>query len=353
MRLNAFHFHSFTFSVLLKAFDSLGRWFSSCYLAITRNDMDCLTDLRALLNDGAGDGFSPKDGEGSHTVTFLEPPNEVDQDTAEVLDAFYEDAQCVHQTICYIEDITEALDKTHAENIACVDTAKSALLRREIAQRSSEVTAQLSNAKGSLEKMAAATAELKRNNESERENSAVVRIQSNFHFYLVRRLNHAMTDYQRRQSINQEKYRVQTARQIKIKFTKPDGSSIDDAMAEQLTVQVLENQVTNEIFQQSKNLLASITETRNDIYRIEQSMRDLHRMFNEMAILVNEQGASLDIISRNLQTCYGYLEKGRRELRRARKYQKKSRKKLYCLIGCAAFLMLLVLVIVLGFVMPT
>lgn len=301
--------------------------------------------------EGGSEGqFSPNEGE-DHTkknqkVHFLDPPDEDDLLTAELLDAFYMDAQKIHLIIIYIQDITDALDEIHAENIFVIDPEKSLRLRKEIAQRSAEVTAQLKVGKEGLENLSQKTEELKKDPQSIGENSAVIRIQENFYFYLVRRLNQAMMEYQRKQSIHQEKYKAQTKRQIQIKYTKPDGTSIDDQTAQQLTEQVLANRMSDEIFQQSKNLLASITETRNDIYRIEQSIRDLNQIFNEMAILVNEQGGTMDIILMNLQTTSKYLEKGRRELKRGRKYQKKSRKKLYCMLACAAIACILVAVII-------
>lgn len=317
--------------------------------------MDRLQDFKAISRGEKNSSFSPREGADTartEKISFLEPPNEIDLSTAELLDAFYLDAQRIHLIVNYIEDITQDLDETHAENMTNIDPVKSVELRKEISQRTAEVGVQLKMGKEGLEEMARRTAELKKDPERVGENSAVIRIEENFYFYLARRLNQAMINYQKRQTINQEKYKVQTMRQIKIKFTKSDGTSIDDNTAQQLTEQVLENQVTNEIFQQSKNILASITETRNDIYRIEQSMRDLNQMFNEMAILVNEQGGVMDVILANLQSTTKYLEKGRRELKRGRSYQKKSRKKLYCLLGCGGFLFLLLAVVLFAKLLP-
>lgn len=292
------------------------------------------------------DIFSPQ------KIVFLEPPLENDLTTAEILDAFYEDAQRIHLMINYIEDITDDLDVVHSENILNIDAEKSTLLRKLIAQRSEEVAVQLKLGREGLEKMKENTAHLRKDPDAIGENSAVIRIQENFYFYLARRLNAAMVKYQKRQSFNQEKYKAQTMRQIQIKFTNTDGSSIDEATAQQLTEQVLENHVTDEIFQQSKNVLLAITETRNDIYRIEQAMRELNQIFNEMAILVNEQGCTIDVILNNLQLTSKYLEKGRRELHRGRKYQKKGRKKLYCLLGCGAIVFLIVAVILFAKLLP-
>ncbi|CAJ1044405.1 putative Syntaxin/SNARE domain containing protein, partial [Leishmania shawi] len=92
---------------------------------------------------------------------------------------------------------------------------------------------------------------------------------------------------------------------------------------------------------QSKEVLASIIETRNDIYRIEQSMRELNQLFNDLALLVNEQGEIMDVILANVQRSIRYVEKGSAELKKGRKYQKKSRKKLICFVVCIGIIVAL------------
>ncbi|KAG5474390.1 hypothetical protein LSCM1_03171 [Leishmania martiniquensis] len=160
------------------------------------------------------------------------------------------------------------------------------------------------------------TAKLKVTPESVQANSAIIRIEENQYMHLVRKLTMTMAEYQRHQSANEAFYKEQTRRQIKIKYTNPDGSAIDDTTAARLAEQVMENNTSSYIFQQSKEVLASIIETRNDIYRIEQSMRDLNQLFNDLAFLVNEQGELMDVILANIQRSTRYVEKSRAEVKR-------------------------------------
>lgn len=292
-------------------------------------------------------GFSPQENDRQPQVCFLEPPSEEDLDTATSLSAFFQRSyNNIYLIVIAIRSATRDLSRMHEENIANVDEERAKELREKITDYSEQMSKFLADAKEELEHISESVTEMKKDQQTIEENAAVVRIQENLYFYLSRLLREAMMQYDEMQGRNKEKYKEKTKRQILIK---------DPTMTEeraQLLTEQLGTTAESEIFKQSKHILASITETRNDIYRIEQSMRDLQQMFNEMAILVNEQGEMIDVILTNLQSTSKYLAKGRRELKRARSYQKKSRKKLYCLVGCGAFLFLLVVVVVMGFMIP-
>ncbi|GET90071.1 qa-SNARE protein [Leishmania tarentolae] len=195
----------------------------------------------------------------------------------------------------------DKLQQKHTENMQTVDEVRSRALRGEIDELSRETGNAAKAAKDKLDEMAKNTAKLKSSPDSAQANSAIIRIEENQCMHLVLKLTMAMAAYQRQQCATEAYYKAQTQRQIKIKYTNPDGSAIDDSTAAQLAQQVMENNTSSYIFQQSKEVLASIIETRNDIYRIEQSMRDLNQLFNDLAFLVNEQGELMDVILANVQ----------------------------------------------------
>ncbi|CBZ28518.1 Qa-SNARE protein [Leishmania mexicana MHOM/GT/2001/U1103] len=274
--------------------------------------------------------YSPKEGGAPVQVAFTIPPSEIDQDTIDTLDAFYGDVAAVLGSVKTIRAAMHELQQKHTENMQTVDEARSKALRSEIDELSRETGNAAKAAKEKLDAMSTSTAKLKSVPDSVQANSAIIRIEENQYMHLVLKLTMAMAEYQRQQSSNEAYYKAQTQRQIKIKYTNPDGSAIDDSTAAQLAEQVMENDTSSSIFQQSKEVLASIIETRNDIYRIEQSMRDLNQLFNDLAFLVKEQGELMDVILANVQQSTRYVEKGREALKKARRYQKKSRKKLRC-----------------------
>ena len=320
--------------------------------------MDRLPQLRAaaglgpLPATGLAAAGSPSESAKNYSlpevpvsVTFKEPPSEIDQDTMDTLAAFYKDVDDVQGKITTIRTVMNELQQRHTENMQTVDEARSKTLREEIDELSRQTGDAAKAAKDKLDAMSKNTATLKETQDSIAANSAIIRIEENQYTHLVLKLTTAMAEYERHQSANEAFYKAQTQRQIKIKYTNPDGSAIDDATAAQLAEQVMENNTTSYIFQQSKDVLASINETRNDIYRIEQSMRDLNQLFNDLAFLVHEQGELMDVILANIQQSTRYVEKGRAELKKARKYEKKSHKKMICLIVCVVVIIILFVIV--------
>lgn len=278
---------------------------------------------------------SDEKGNACARVNFAVPLSEIDQETVDSLALYFKDVQFVQDNVEEIRRMVSQVQEKHTENMQSVDEARSQVLRGEIDQLSTSITSMAKASKDKLDEMSKNTLKLKETPESVQANSAIIRISDNQYAYFVTKLTTVMAEYQRQQAANEAFYKAQTKRQIKIKYTNQDGTAISDVQAESLAEQVLQNNMSSYIFQQSKDVLASIIETRNDIYRIEQSMRDLNQLFNDLAFLVNEQGELLDVILANVQQTTRYVEAGRKELKKARKYQKKSRKKLICIVVCA------------------
>ena len=88
--------------------------------------------------------------------------------------------------------------------------------------------------------------------------------------------------------------------------------------AEKLAAQLLEEGREDAIFQQAQDVLVQVQENHRDILRIEASMRELHQIFAEMAVLVEEQGELMDDIMANVSKSVDYVQKGREELHQAK-----------------------------------
>jgi len=81
------------------------------------------------------------------------------------------------------------------------------------------------------------------------------------------------------------------------------------------------------------------------IKKIERDVNELHEIYRDLKLLVDEQQESLDTIEQNVTDARGQVENGQEQLLQAEEYQKKARKKQCCLL----FIVLIVLAaIVLG-----
>lgn len=318
-------------------------------------------DFTPPVYDGRADNSIPESAVGcplpstqnGSAVVLLDEVSEVDQETAQELATFFVECATVRSTLEEIELLAATLTGLHNENTQTVDPDRVAQLRQRMDSISNDIQRKAFALKEMLDSRAKKTAELRSAPDTARALTATLRIYDNQHRYAVVCLAEVMGAYRNQMYAAELAYRAQTERQIKIKYTNVDGSVIDDATAQLLTQQVIERNINSSIFQQSKDVLASIIETRNDIYRIEMSMRSLNQMFSDLAFLVNEQGELLDVILANVRVSESYLERGHRELKRARQYQRRSRKKMIILIVVVVVIILLfVLMGVLGKVIP-
>lgn len=89
-----------------------------------------------------------------------------------------------------------------------------------------------------------------------------------------------------------------------------------------------------------------IIERESEIRNIEQSVGELNELFRDVAHIVNEQGAQLDIISNNIQVVRDDTRGADRELRSASRSQKSARNKACCLLLILSVILTVILLAV-------
>ena len=78
---------------------------------------------------------------------------------------------------------------------------------------------------------------------------------------------------------------------------------------------------------------------------LEKSMQDLYNLFSELAVLIEEQGVSVDNIYNNVVNTEAYVQKANDDIRQAVIYQTSARKKKICLlVSCIVAITLAVLI---------
>jgi len=170
------------------------------------------------------------------------------------------------------------------------------------------------------------------------------RIRTNMHITLTQKFMEVAQEYQEVQTTYKNKYKEKVERQYKI--AKPDASpeEIDEALESGDSSKIFANQILDtHLHSQAKNALAYIEARHQDIMKLEASIRELHQLFVDMAILVDVQGELLNSIEYNVSKSVAYTKEGVEEMRSAIKYQKKSRKKMIILIVILLVIMVVIL----------
>jgi t-SNARE complex subunit (syntaxin) len=136
------------------------------------------------------------------------------------------------------------------------------------------------------------------------------------------------------------KYEDKTKEKIKRQLIIVDKEKYENISDQQLQ-QIMETK-QNSVF--TMDVYNDIQERHSQIIELEKSVMELAQLFQDMQVLVNNQGILIDTIEDNVSKADAHVEKGVEELKDANKYQIKSRKKQCCII---VFILMIVGIIVL------
>jgi t-SNARE complex subunit (syntaxin) len=89
-----------------------------------------------------------------------------------------------------------------------------------------------------------------------------------------------------------------------------------------------------------------IIERESEIRNIEQSVGELNELFRDVAHMVHEQGAQLDIIEENVETTHDAAQGAHINLKQASNYQKSARSKACILLLILAIVLVIIILAV-------
>ncbi|XP_077722255.1 syntaxin-3 isoform X2 [Canis aureus] len=175
--------------------------------------------------------------------------------------------------------------------------------------------------------------------EDEVRSSADLRIRKSQHSVLSRKFVEVMTRYNEAQVDFRERSKGRIQRQLEITGKKTTDEELEEMLESGnpaiFTSGIIDSQI-------SKQALSEIEGRHKDIVRLESSIKELHDMFVDIAMLVENQewacgsgreaGEMLDNIELNVLHTAEHVEKAREETKRAVKYRGQARKKLIIII---------------------
>lgn len=131
-------------------------------------------------------------------------------------------------------------------------------------------------------------------------------------------------------------------RQLKITGTHVTDEELD-VMLESGQTDVFTQNILNGA-KATKQALNEIETYHDEILKLERSIRDLHYMFQYLAMEVEAQGEMVDRIESNIVQSSDYVEKAKKDTEKAVTYQQKARKKKIWIAVCLAILILILVV---------
>nr|XP_009860972.1 syntaxin-1A-like isoform X2 [Ciona intestinalis]XP_018670600.1 syntaxin-1A-like isoform X2 [Ciona intestinalis] len=157
---------------------------------------------------------------------------------------------------------------------------------------------------------------------------ADLRMQKTQHSTLSRKFIHVMTEYNATQNDYRERCKARIQRQLEITGKQVSDNEIEDMLerGKDGSSAIFTGGIIMDT-QQTKQALNDIEARHNDIIKLETSIKELHDMFMDMAMLVEQQGEMVNQIEYNVTSAASYVETANTEIKKAVKYQSAARKK--------------------------
>ncbi|XP_033176721.1 syntaxin isoform X3 [Bombus vosnesenskii] len=249
-----------------------------------------------------------------------------------------------------VEEIREMIDRIQT-NVEDVKKKHSAILSAP--QTDEKVKMELedlmSDIKKTANKVRAKLKVIEQNIEQEEhtnKSSADLRIRKTQHSTLSRKFVEVMTEYNRTQTDYRERCKGRIQRQLEITGRTTTNEELEE-MLEQGNPAVFTQGIIMET-QQAKQTLADIEARHADIIKLENSIRELHDMFMDMAMLVESQGELVDRIEYLVDQTGDHVGQAWEELIKAEEYRSKARKKMIFIVICVLISVVILIAIIIG-----
>uniref|UniRef100_A0AAQ4PL90 Syntaxin 3b n=1 Tax=Gasterosteus aculeatus aculeatus TaxID=481459 RepID=A0AAQ4PL90_GASAC len=248
-----------------------------------------------------------------------------DQDDDEV-EICVDNAAFMDEFFLQIEDIRNSIDKID-ENVSEVKKIFSVILSAPTSDQktqddleaiTNDIKKMANNARNKLKT-------IERNLESEEQErvSADMRIRKSQHAVLSRKFVEVMTKYNEAQVDFRERSKGRIKRQLEITGKATTDDELDEMLesgnAAVFTAGIVDAGI-------SKQALSEIEARHKDIVRLESSIKELHDMFVDIAMLVESQGDIVDNIEQNVSKSLDHIVVAKEQTKKAIRHQAKARK---------------------------
>lgn len=262
----------------------------------------------------------------------------VNVDSSGFMEMFFEQVEEIRGMIEKISANVEDVKKKHSMILSAPQNDDK--MKEELEELMSDIKKTANKVRGKLKVIEQNIEQEEHSNKS----SADLRIRKTQHATLSRKFVEVMNDYNSCQIDYRERCKGRIQRQLEITGRTTTNEELED-MLESGNPAIFTQGIIMET-QQAKQTLADIEARHNDIIKLETSIRELHDMFMDMAMLVEQQGEMIDRIEYNVEQAVDYIETAKMDTKKAVKYQSKARRKLIMIIICVVVLIGVVALII-------
>lgn len=247
----------------------------------------------------------------------------MDTGNAQYMEEFFEQVEEIRGSVDIIANNVEEVKKKHSAILS--NPVNDQKTKEELDELMAVIKRAANKVRGKLKLIENAI-----DHDEQGAGNADLRIRKTQHSTLSRRFVEVMTDYNKTQTDYRERCKGRIQRQLDIA-----GKQVGDEDLEEMIESGNPGVFTQGIItdtQQAKQTLADIEARHNDIMKLESSIRELHDMFMDMAMLVESQGEMVDRIEYNVEHAKEFVDRAVADTKKAVQYQSKARRKKICIL---------------------
>ena len=259
---------------------------------------------------------------------------------------FFEQVEQVKNGIKKISQNATDLDKVHRQALTAVNPTDIAVYTKKAENIMEENKVAVRSTRKLLKDMERANVELMA---AQPKGSADIRMRTCQYSQLAKRLVQVMNSFQSVQVNYKTKQRQQLQRQYLIVKPQASQEELDKLVDSEDGQEMLSQVFSMSTKAEARKTLAELQERHQDIMMIEKSILELHQLFVDMSVLVEQQGDLIDQIECHVGQAAEYTGEAAVQLEQAVKYQKSALKKKWILI----IILLFIVGAIVGFIVYT
>ncbi|XP_056152338.1 syntaxin-11a [Lampris incognitus] len=245
-------------------------------------------------------------------------------DNEDLMKTVFKEAHSMRKEISLLKMDVKRLGKQNTRFLTSVRRISS--IKRDSNALGRDIKARGESIYASLEKLGTQSKELE---EEHGPYSALVRMARAQLVSLTYAFNEAMTEYNEAEMVQRENCKTRIQRQTEIMGKEVSREQIEEMIETGKWNVFSENLLTDG--KMARSALTEIENRHRELLDLESRIRDIHELFFQMALRVEEQGAMLDNVEANVLATIDYVAKGTRQIEKAVRYKESNPcKRLFC-----------------------
>ncbi|AWP16197.1 putative syntaxin-11-like [Scophthalmus maximus] len=242
----------------------------------------------------------------------------------DLMDGIYREAQAMRKEMLLLKMDVKRLGKQNTRFLMSVSRISS--IKRDSKALGRDIKARGEAIYARLEKLGRLSRHLEQEHGS---TSAVARMVRSQLVSLTNGFHGAMSEYNDAEMVQRENCKTRIQRQAEIMGKEVSREQIDE-MIETGKWNVFSDNLLLE-GRTARSALSEIENRHKELLELESRIRDIHELFFQMAMLVEEQGCMVNNIEANVCATEDYVAKAATQVKKAAKYKRNNPcKKIFC-----------------------